>query len=80
MIFKFTILPAGCSTHTFDEVICFPILVDLPMLGDFPLNGKNLNKGRHEASRHFRNKTRGYLKDGINELATHTKNNNITDK
>jgi hypothetical protein len=41
------------------------------------INGDNLNNVRHEASRHFRNKKRGYLKDKINELATNSKNKNI---
>jgi hypothetical protein len=39
----------------------------------------NLNNVRHEASRHFRNKEREYLKDKINELATNSKNKNIRD-
>jgi hypothetical protein len=34
---------------------------------------------RREASRHFRNKKRDYLKDIINELVTHNKNKNIRD-
>jgi hypothetical protein len=33
------------------------------------INGNNLNNRRREASRHFRNKKREYLKDKINELA-----------
>jgi hypothetical protein len=37
-------------------------------------NPKNV---RHEASRHFRNKKREYLKDKTNELATNSKNMNI---
>jgi uncharacterized NAD(P)/FAD-binding protein YdhS len=41
------------------------------------MNGDNLNNIRHEASRHFRNKTREYLKDKIDELATNSKNKNI---
>jgi hypothetical protein len=41
--------------------------------------GDNLNNVRHEASRHFRNKKREYLKDRINELATSSKNKNIRD-
>jgi hypothetical protein len=32
------------------------------------INGGNLNNVRREASRHFRNKKREYLKDKINEL------------
>jgi hypothetical protein len=42
-------------------------------------NGNNLNNVRCEASRHFRNKKREYLKDKINELATDSKNKNIRD-
>jgi hypothetical protein len=34
---------------------------------------------RREASRHFRNKKRKYLKGKINELATNSKNKNIRD-
>jgi hypothetical protein len=34
---------------------------------------------RREASRHFRNKTREYLKDNINERAVNSKNKNIRD-
>jgi chemotaxis methyl-accepting protein methylase len=43
------------------------------------INEDNLNKVRHEASRHFRNKKREYLKDKINELARNSKNKNIRD-
>jgi uncharacterized protein YaaR (DUF327 family) len=43
------------------------------------INGDNLNNIRHEASRHFRKKMREYMKDKINELATNSKNKNITD-
>jgi hypothetical protein len=43
------------------------------------LNGDNLNNVRREASRHFRNKKREYLKDKINELATNSKNKNTRD-
>jgi hypothetical protein len=32
------------------------------------INGDNLNNVGHEASRHFRNKKREYLKDNLNEL------------
>jgi hypothetical protein len=32
------------------------------------VNGDNLNNVRREASRHFRNNKREYLKDKINEL------------
>jgi hypothetical protein len=41
------------------------------------INGDNLNNARREASRHFRNKKRGYLKDKINELETNSKDKNI---
>jgi hypothetical protein len=44
------------------------------------LNGDNLNNVRHEASRHFRNKKREYLKVKINELATDSKNMNTRDR
>jgi hypothetical protein len=40
-------------------------------------NEDNLSDGRREASRHFRNKKRGYLKDKINELESKSKNKNI---
>jgi hypothetical protein len=43
------------------------------------INGDNQNNVRHEASRHFRNKKREYLKYKINELATNSKNKNIKD-
>jgi hypothetical protein len=43
------------------------------------INGDNLNNVRREASRHFRNKKREYLKYRINELATNSKHKNITD-
>jgi hypothetical protein len=39
----------------------------------------DLNNVRCEASRHFRNKKREYLKDKINELATNSRNKNIRD-
>jgi hypothetical protein len=39
---------------------------------------KYLNRVRHEASRHFRNKKEEYLKDENNELAKCRKNKNIT--
>jgi hypothetical protein len=42
------------------------------------INGDNRNNVRREASRYFRNKKREYLKDKINELATNSKNKNIT--
>jgi hypothetical protein len=38
------------------------------------INGDNLNNIRREASRHFRNKKREYLKDRNNELAKNSKN------
>jgi hypothetical protein len=37
----------------------------------------NLNEGRWEASRHFRNKKREYVKDKTNELESNSKNKNI---
>jgi 5-methylcytosine-specific restriction endonuclease McrBC GTP-binding regulatory subunit McrB len=40
------------------------------------INWDNLNNIRREASRHFRNKKREYLRDKINELATNSKNKN----
>jgi alpha/beta superfamily hydrolase len=43
------------------------------------VNGDNPNNERREASRHFWNKKREYLKDKINELATNSKNKNIRD-
>jgi hypothetical protein len=43
------------------------------------INGDNLNNVRREASTHFRNKKKEYLKDEINELATNSKNKNIRD-
>jgi hypothetical protein len=43
------------------------------------INGDNLNNTRHEASRHFSNKKRKYLKDKINELPTNSNNKNIRD-
>jgi hypothetical protein len=43
------------------------------------INGNNLNNIRHDASRHFRNREREYLKDKINQLATNSKNKNIRD-
>jgi hypothetical protein len=39
----------------------------------------NLNNVRREASRHFRNKKKDYLKAKINELETNSKNKNIRD-
>jgi hypothetical protein len=43
------------------------------------IKGDNLNNVRREASRHFRNKKKEYLKDKINNLATNSKNKNIRD-
>jgi hypothetical protein len=40
------------------------------------IKGDNLNNVRREASRHFRNKKREYLKD---KLRTNSKNKNIRD-
>jgi hypothetical protein len=42
-------------------------------------NEDNLSDVRQEASRHFRNKKREYLKDKINELELNSKNKNIRD-
>jgi hypothetical protein len=47
--------------------------------GPNEINGDNLNNVRHEASRHFRNKKREYLKGKINELEMNSKNKNIRD-
>jgi hypothetical protein len=43
------------------------------------INGDNVSNVRCEASRHFRNKKREYLKDKINELAMNSNNKNIRD-
>jgi hypothetical protein len=43
------------------------------------INGDNLNNVSLEASRHFRNKKREYLKDKINDLKTKSKFKNIRD-
>jgi hypothetical protein len=43
------------------------------------VNEDNLSNVRREASRHFRNKKRVYLKDKINEIELHSKNKNIRD-
>ena len=40
-------------------------------------NADNLNNVRHEASRHFRNKKKAYLKAKIEELETNSKIKNI---
>jgi hypothetical protein len=42
-------------------------------------NEESLSNVRREASRHFRNKKREYLKDKINELETKSENKNIRD-
>jgi hypothetical protein len=43
------------------------------------VNGDNLNNVKSEASRHFRNKKRKYMKDRIDELARNSANKNIRD-
>jgi hypothetical protein len=43
------------------------------------VNEDNLSNVRLEASRHFRNKKREYLKDKINELKSNSRNKNIRD-
>jgi hypothetical protein len=43
------------------------------------INQDNMNNVRREASIHFRNEKREYLKDRINELAMNSKNKNIRD-
>jgi hypothetical protein len=43
------------------------------------VNEDNLSNVRREASRHFRNKKRDYLKDKINENESNSKNKNIRD-
>jgi len=42
-------------------------------------NVYNLNNVKHEASRHFRNKMKEYLKAKIDELETNSKIKNIRD-
>ena len=42
-------------------------------------NLDNLNSVRREATRHFRNKKKEYIKAKINELETNNKNKNIRD-
>jgi hypothetical protein len=42
-------------------------------------NENNLSDVKREASTHFRNKKREYLKDKINELESNSKNKNIRD-
>jgi hypothetical protein len=41
------------------------------------ISGENLNNVRYEASRHFRNKMREYLKNRISELTRNIKNKNL---
>jgi hypothetical protein len=43
------------------------------------VNEDNLRNVRREASRHFRNKEREYLKDKINELESSSTNKNTRD-
>jgi hypothetical protein len=43
------------------------------------INGGNLNSIRYEASRHFRNKKGDYPKYNVQDLATNSKNKNITE-
>jgi uncharacterized protein YPO0396 len=43
------------------------------------VNEDNLNNVKREASVHFRNKKREYLKDKINETESSSKNKNIRD-
>ena len=42
-------------------------------------NADNLNNVRQDASRHFRNKKKAYLRVKIEEMETNSKINNITD-
>jgi len=42
-------------------------------------NIENLNNVRHDASRHFRNKKKAYLKAKIEELETNSKIKNVKD-
>jgi hypothetical protein len=44
------------------------------------VNEDNLSDVWREASRHFRNKKKEYLKDKINELESNSKNKNIRDR
>jgi hypothetical protein len=44
------------------------------------VNEHDLSDVRREASRHFMNKKREYLKDKINNLASNSKNKNIRDR
>jgi hypothetical protein len=43
------------------------------------ISGDNLNNIRCEASRHFRDKKREYMKDKLKDLKTNTTNENIRD-
>jgi hypothetical protein len=43
------------------------------------VNEDNLHNVRREASRHFRNKKREYLKDKINEIELNSNNKNTRD-
>jgi hypothetical protein len=43
------------------------------------INGNNMNNIRPEASRHFKNKEREYLKGNSDELAMNSTNNKIRD-
>jgi hypothetical protein len=43
------------------------------------VNADNLHNVRREASRHFRNKNREYLKDKMNDTELNSKNENIRD-
>jgi hypothetical protein len=43
------------------------------------MNEANLRNVRRQASRHFRNKNREYLKDKINEIELNSKNKSIRD-
>jgi hypothetical protein len=43
------------------------------------VNEDNLRNVRREASRHFRNKEREYLKDKITDIEINSKNRNIRD-
>jgi hypothetical protein len=49
------------------------------LLDPSEINVDNVNTVKCEASRHFRNKEKEYLKDRIKELATNSKNKNIRD-
>jgi hypothetical protein len=60
-------LKGNCCPSAILLLLVFPYFVP-------EINGENLNNVRCEASRHFRNKKREYLKGNINELATNSKN------